>query len=130
MSTTPRTDAAKEQYLTGKMGIYGVLNEARQLETELAAAKEAHASQQRVAIQAMSELAAAKAESAEWKKLLFMSRDDRETDLETELARLRAYGPKVDDLKLQALFDKGTKAWSDVPSAGAWVDELRGGSHG
>ncbi len=39
MSTTPRTDDAKEQYLTGKMGIYGVLDEARKLETELAAAK-------------------------------------------------------------------------------------------
>ena len=39
MSTTPRTDAAKEQYLTGKMGIYGVLNEACQLETELNAMK-------------------------------------------------------------------------------------------
>jgi hypothetical protein len=36
MSTTPRTDDAKEQYLTGKMGIYGVLDEARKLETELA----------------------------------------------------------------------------------------------
>jgi hypothetical protein len=36
MSTTPRTDAAKEQYLTGKMGIYGVLDEARTLENELA----------------------------------------------------------------------------------------------
>jgi predicted nucleic acid-binding Zn-ribbon protein len=39
MSTTPRTDDAKEQYLTGKMGVYGVLDEARKLETELAAAK-------------------------------------------------------------------------------------------
>jgi hypothetical protein len=36
MSTTPRTDDAKEQYLTGKMGIYGVLDETRRLETELA----------------------------------------------------------------------------------------------
>ena len=36
MSDTPRTDDAKEQYLTGKMGIYGVLDEARKLETELA----------------------------------------------------------------------------------------------
>jgi hypothetical protein len=36
MSTTPRTDAAKNQYLTGKMGIYGVLDEARKLENELA----------------------------------------------------------------------------------------------
>lgn len=47
-----------------------------------------------------------------------------------KLIELRAYGPKVDDQNLQALFDKGTKAWSDVPNAGAWVDELRGGSHG
>jgi len=39
MSTTPRTDDAKEQYLTGKMGIYGVLDEARKLETEFAAMK-------------------------------------------------------------------------------------------
>jgi hypothetical protein len=39
MSTTPRSDNAKEQYLTGKMGIYGVLDETRRLETELAAAK-------------------------------------------------------------------------------------------
>jgi hypothetical protein len=39
MSTTPRTDDAKEQYLTGKMGIYGVLDEARKLETELVAAR-------------------------------------------------------------------------------------------
>ena len=36
MSTTPRTDDAKEQYLTSKIGIYGVLDEARKLETELA----------------------------------------------------------------------------------------------
>ena len=36
MSTTPRTDAAKEKYLTGKIGFYDVLNEARELETELA----------------------------------------------------------------------------------------------
>lgn len=34
---TPRSDNAKEQYLTGKMGIYGVLDETRRLETELAA---------------------------------------------------------------------------------------------
>lgn len=40
MSTTPRSDNAKEQYLTGKMGIYGVLDETRRLETELAAAKQ------------------------------------------------------------------------------------------
>ena len=40
MSTTPRTDDAKEQYLTGKMGIYGVLDEARQIETKLAASRE------------------------------------------------------------------------------------------
>ena len=36
MSTTPRTDAAKNQYLTGKIGVFEVLNEARKLETELA----------------------------------------------------------------------------------------------
>ncbi len=47
-----------------------------------------------------------------------------------KLIELRAYGPKVDDLSLQALFDKGAKAWSDVPNASTWVDELRGGSHG
>ena len=35
-TTTPRTDAVKEQYLTGKTGVYGVLDEARQLEPELA----------------------------------------------------------------------------------------------
>ena len=40
MSTTPRYDNAKEQYLTGKMGIYGVLDETRRLETELATAKQ------------------------------------------------------------------------------------------
>lgn len=46
------------------------------------------------------------------------------------LLDLRAYGPKVDDAKLQALFEKGAKAWSDVSDAGAWVEELRGGSYG
>lgn len=35
------------------------------------------------------ELAAAKAESIEWKKLLAMSRDDRETDLISEVERLK-----------------------------------------
>lgn len=46
------------------------------------------------------------------------------------LLDLRAYGPKVDDASLQALFEKGAKAWSDVPNSGAWVEELRGGSYG
>ena len=36
MSTTPRTDAAKNQYMTGKIGVFEVLNEARTLENELA----------------------------------------------------------------------------------------------
>jgi hypothetical protein len=35
LAPTPRTDAAKEQYLTGEIGIYGVLDEARTLEREL-----------------------------------------------------------------------------------------------
>ena len=39
-STTPRTDAAKVQYMTGKTGVFEVLNEARTLETELAAERE------------------------------------------------------------------------------------------
>lgn len=75
MSTTPRTDAAKEQYLTGKMGIYGVLNEACQLETELNAMK------------------------AEFEKIILLAAQaaDRNVELrrlaekaEAELARLRA----------------------------------------
>jgi hypothetical protein len=35
LAPTPRTDAAKEQYLTGEIGIYGVLDESRTLEREL-----------------------------------------------------------------------------------------------
>ena len=54
MSTTPRTDDAKEQYLTGKMGIYGVLDEARKLETEL------------VAMQARAEKAVADTARLDW----------------------------------------------------------------
>ncbi|MFA5263797.1 MAG: hypothetical protein WC378_08205 [Opitutaceae bacterium] len=46
------------------------------------------------------------------------------------LIDLRAYGPKADDAGLQTLFDKGAKAWSDVSSSGAWVEELRGGNYG
>jgi hypothetical protein len=72
IAPTPRTDAAKEQYLTGKIGIYGVLDEARTLERGLAAAK--------------AECEREKARSAyiasEWDK------DEIETN--AELARLRA----------------------------------------
>ena len=108
-TATPRTEA---ELTYGKTLVPADF--ARQLETELAAAKEAHASQQRVAIQAISELAAAKAECGEWKKLLSMSRDDRETDLETELAAERAIvsriwvqlgSPTYADLKGRSIYD-------------------------
>jgi hypothetical protein len=45
------------------------------------------------------------------------------------LLELRAYQPEVSDERLQALFEKGAKAWSGVPDAGAWVEDLRGGAH-
>ena len=45
------------------------------------------------------------------------------------LLDLRAYQPEVSDERLQALFEKGAKAWSGVPDAGAWVEDLRGGAH-
>ncbi len=47
-----------------------------------------------------------------------------------QLVELRAYGPQVEDARLQQLFDKGATAWADVAEGGKWVDELRGGSHG
>lgn len=46
-----------------------------------------------------------------------------------QLVELRAYGPKVEESRLQELFAKGAKAWADVPDAGAWVDGLRGGAN-
>jgi hypothetical protein len=67
MSTTPRTDDAKEQYLTGKMGIYGVLDEARKFETELAAAIQISAKYENRYFKTLAELAdmKARAEKAE-----------------------------------------------------------------
>jgi len=46
-----------------------------------------------------------------------------------QLLALRAYRTDVDDARLQQLFEKGAKAWADVPEAAAWVEELRGGYH-
>lgn len=46
-----------------------------------------------------------------------------------QLIELRAYGPKVEESRLQELFAKGAKAWAEVPEAGTWVEELRGGAH-
>jgi hypothetical protein len=47
-----------------------------------------------------------------------------------KLIELRAYQPEVPDDRLQELFDRGAKAWAEVADGGAWVDKLRGGSHG
>lgn len=46
------------------------------------------------------------------------------------LIDLRPYQPNVEDARLDELFAKGAKAWAHVPDAAAWVDELRGASHG
>ena len=45
------------------------------------------------------------------------------------LIELRAYQSDVDEARLQALFERGAKAWADVPEGSAWVDEQRGGNH-
>ena len=45
------------------------------------------------------------------------------------LIELRAYQPEVDETRLQALFERGAKAWADVPEGSAWVEEQRGGDH-
>jgi hypothetical protein len=47
-----------------------------------------------------------------------------------KLLALRAYKTDVEDARLQQLFEKGAKAWADIPEAAAWVEELRGGYHG
>ena len=47
-----------------------------------------------------------------------------------KLLALRAYQTDVEDARLQQLFEKGAKAWADVPEAAAWVEELRGGYNG
>jgi hypothetical protein len=47
-----------------------------------------------------------------------------------KLIELQAYQPDVTDARLQELFDRGAKAWASVTDGAAWVDELRGGSHG
>ncbi len=39
---------------------------------------------------------------------------------------LRADKTDIEDARLQQLFEKGAKAWADVPDAAAWVEELRG----
>jgi len=44
------------------------------------------------------------------------------------LIELSAYGPKVEESRLQQLFAKGAKAWANVPDAGDWVEKLRGGA--
>lgn len=46
-----------------------------------------------------------------------------------KLIELRAYGPKVEESRLQELFAKGAKAWAEVPEGGAWVEGLRGGAN-
>jgi hypothetical protein len=34
--------------------------------------------------------------------------------------------PKFDEAEFNAMVEKGTKTWADVPDAAQWVDELRG----
>jgi hypothetical protein len=46
------------------------------------------------------------------------------------LLDLRPYKPQVEDERLEELFAKGSKAWAGIPNAAAWVDELRGATHG
>jgi hypothetical protein len=45
-----------------------------------------------------------------------------------KLIELRAYGEQVEESKLQSLFERGAKAWADIPDAGKWVEGLRGGA--
>jgi hypothetical protein len=35
-------------------------------------------------------------------------------------------GPSYDEAELEALIEKGTKAWADVPDSAAWVRQIRG----
>jgi len=46
------------------------------------------------------------------------------------LVELRAYRPEVEESRLQQLFERGMKAWADVPEGGGWVEDLRGGANG
>ena len=46
------------------------------------------------------------------------------------LVALQAYAPKVDEAELAQLFERGAKAWAAVGPANAWVEELRGNTHG
>ncbi len=45
------------------------------------------------------------------------------------LIELRAYQPEVSEARLQELFERGARAWADVPDSSAWVEEQRGGEH-
>lgn len=47
-----------------------------------------------------------------------------------KLIELKAYKPEVTDTRLQELFERGAKAWTGVTDSAAWVEEMRGGSHG
>jgi hypothetical protein len=40
---------------------------------------------------------------------------------------LPPYAPSYDEKELEAFIEVGTRVWADVPDAGAWVREQRGG---
>ncbi|MGH7956587.1 MAG: hypothetical protein ACREH8_06205, partial [Opitutaceae bacterium] len=46
------------------------------------------------------------------------------------LIDLQAYAPKADEAELAQLFERGAKAWANVGSATAWVEQVRGNTHG
>jgi hypothetical protein len=48
---------------------------------------------------------------------------------EAELIEFVEYSPKFDPLAFAKLTERGAKAWSDVPDAAAWVEDLRGGQN-
>lgn len=46
---------------------------------------------------------------------------------QARLIQFVEHDSRPDEQGLKRLMERGAKAWADVPDAGAWVDELRGG---
>lgn len=46
---------------------------------------------------------------------------------QARLIQFVEHDQRADEQALSRLIERGAKAWADVPDAGAWVDELRGG---
>ena len=46
-----------------------------------------------------------------------------------KLIELRPCAPKVDPAEMERFVAAGARAWSDVPSGSAWVEEQRGNAY-